>query len=252
MDENVWRDYVKEDYNGAFVLWIDQSTDPLLAAHNSNGVCFAMALDFVTSYQMGQPGPGILVNDIRNAILVPPGNSRIPARYMDIQQATQAMFNQFRQNLIQLNTQLTQAAEEDKPALLVTIKKLMDDRIKQRFGPGMDNFIKFNEANDLAPTTIFQKMRDIATAKGPSYFLVSMRGSNGGHGIAFGFRPDLSASGNFQGIFEYFDANLGFFVFGTEQKLYDFFSVQVWTELYGLTDYSKFEIASFTAHRGRR
>jgi len=44
MDENVWRDYVKEDYNGAFVLWIDQSTDPLLAAHNSNGVCFAMAL----------------------------------------------------------------------------------------------------------------------------------------------------------------------------------------------------------------
>lgn len=251
MDEQEWRNNVKK-YNGAFVVWVDQSTDPLLLAENSKGVCFAMAFDFVTAYQMGQPGPWNFVNGIRDAVLVPPNTSRIPKKYIDIQRASQAMLDQFRQNLIQLNDQLSKAQKSAKPALLKTIQQLLSDRIKQRFGPGMESFEKFEISNVLAPIAIYNHMKATATENGPSYFLVGMRGANGGHGIAFGFRPDLSGSSQFPGIYEYFDANLGLFVFGTQEKLFDFFNLDVWTELYGNTDYSKFEIASFTAHPGRR
>ena len=95
-------------------------------------------------------------------------------------------------------------------------------------------------------------MKAIVTDKGPSYFFVGMRGDHGGHGIAFGFRPDLSSPPNFPGIFEYFDANLGLFVFGSEEELRKFFSLDVWSALYGTLDYHKFDIASFTAVPGKR
>lgn len=248
MDEQIWRENVQE-YNGAFVLWIDQSTDPLLTQHNSNGVCLAMALDFVTAYQSGQPLPFRFVNDIRDARLIPPGTSRIPPKYIEIQTAFQAMLVQFQQNLAQINTQLLLAEEQDKPALLKTIREMLDNRIKQRFGPGMAAFEKFNEPNLTAGVKLFQRMSAIAQASGPCYFLISMRGAAGGHGIAFGFRPDLSASANFPGIFEFFDANLGLFVFGTEQKLKEFFNVMVWFDLYTAQGYNKFEIVTFPVRR---
>ena len=248
MDEQVWRENVRE-YNGAFVLWIDQSSDPLLAQHNSDGVCLALALDFVTAYQVGQPLPFRFVNGIRDARLIPPGTSRIPPKYIDIQSAFQAMLVQFQLNLAQINTQLQLAEEQDKPVLLKTIREMLDNRIKQRFGPGMSAFEKFNEPNLTASVAIFNRMSAIAKETGPCYFLVSMRGATGGHAIAFGFRPDLSASDNFPGIFEFFDANLGLFVFGTEQKLKDFFGVFVWLDLYTHKDYNKFEIVTFPVRR---
>lgn len=246
MDEQVWRENVQE-YNGAFVLWIDQSSDPLLKQHNSNGVCLAMAFDFVTAYQSGQPLPFRFVNGIRDARLIPPGTSRIPPKYIEIQTAFQAMHVQFQTNLRQINTQLEQAKEQEKPALIKTMREMLDNRIKQRFGPGMGAYEKFNEPNLTAGVKLFQRMSAIAKESGPCYFLISMRDDETGHGIAFGFRPDLSASDNFPGIFEFFDANLGLFVFGTEDKLKEFFNVMVWFDLY--TDYSKFEIATFPARR---
>jgi len=192
------------------------------------------------------------LNDIRDTGLVPPGTNRIPAKYLDIQAASQAMLTQFRQNLIQLNAQYEQAEAEDKPDLLKSIKDLMSDRLKQRYGPGMETVIKFKVSNVLASIRIVNEMKAAVQQYGPCYFLVGMRGARGGHGIGFGFRPDLSASDKFPAIYEYFDANLGQFTFGTEDHLSDFFSVDVWAELYGNTDYSKFEIAVFPAHRGRR
>jgi hypothetical protein len=251
MDKQTWRKYVEQN-DGAFVSWIDQSTDPLLKANNSGGVCFAMSIDFVTAYQMGQPGPSDFVNGIRDRTATRPYTSRIPLKYLNIQSASQAMLDEFKNNLILLDLELQIAEQDEKPALLAKIKQFMSDRIKQRYGPGMTSHEKFKENNVLASMEILKRMKATVTKNGPSYFLIEMRGSKGGHAIAFGYRPDLSGSERFPAIYEYFDANLGYFVFPSEKKLSDFFNIQVWAELYGITDYSSFEIASFTAKKGIR
>ena len=251
MDKQTWREYV-EKYKGAFVVWVDQSTDPLLKANNSGGVCFAMSIDFATAYQMGQPGPAGFVNGIRDRTSTWPYTSRIPSKYLDIQSASQAMLDEFKLNLELLQLELDITEKEEKPALLAKIKQFMDDRIKQRYGPGMTSYEKFKANNVLASMELLKRMKATVTKNGPSYFLISMRGSKGGHAITFGYRQDLSGSDRFPAIYEYFDANLGYFVFPSEKNLSDFFNVEVWAELYGLTDYSSFEITSFTAKKGIR
>ncbi|THU38329.1 hypothetical protein FAM09_16775 [Niastella caeni] len=255
MDKETWRKYVVEDNKGAFVLWIDQSTEPLLKVNNSKGVCFAMAIDFVTAYQLGQPGPRDFVNEIRNRSLVWPYTSRIPPKYLDIQTGLEAMTEQFKKNLRVLVDQLKKATKEDKPAIRAKILKFKDDRLKQFYGPGMQAVEEFEEDNMLAGLEIFDRLKATATKNGPSYFIVEMHDADTAHAIAFGFRPDLSASSNFPGIYEFFDANLGFFVFGTEDRLMNFFCFDVWLKIYTeppFTNYTKFYIASFTAKNGKR
>ncbi len=251
MDKEFWKNNAKE-YNGVLVVWVDQATDPLLKIGNSSGVCFAMARKFAIDYQKGAPGPYEFVNGIRDASLVPPGTSRIPKEYLDLQAAYQANLDQYKQSLAQLKTQIDEAELEQKKALLADLIKLKDVQVKKLYGSTLDAFIQFKELNVIASETILDKMKAIVTDKGPSYFVVGMRGDHGGHGIAFGFRPDLSSPPNFPGIFEYFDANLGLFVFGSEEELRKFFSLDVWSALYGTLDYNKFDIASFTAVPGKR
>lgn len=251
MDKETWRTYV-EKYNGTIGVWVDQSTDPLLKAYNSDGVCFAMSIDFVTAYQMGQPGPYNFLNDIRDRTKTWPYTSRIPTKYIDIQSASQAMLDEYVLNLQLLQLELEIAEKKELPALVTKIRQFMNDRTKQHFGPGMSSTEKFKISNVLAPIELLKRMKATVTKNGPSYFLVEMRGAKSGHAITFGYRADLSGSDRFPAIFEYFDANLGYFVFPSEQNLSDFFNVEVWAELYGNTDYSSFEIASFTAKKGVR
>lgn len=251
MDKETWIEYV-ENYGGAFVVWIDQGTDPRLKVHNSKGVCWAMANEFVKAYQAGQPGPFDFVNGLRDAHLIWPGTSRIPPKYLQIQSSLQAMLTEYTNGLKLLNFEYEQAEQEKKPEVLEKIKKFMNDRIRQRYGPQMTAYETFKEQNILVPGEILRRMKAFVTTNGPSYFLIFMRSPNGGHAIAFGYRADLSGSDKFPAIYEYFDANLGLFVFPSEKKLADFFNVDVWAELYGNTDYSSIEIASFTAKRGIR
>jgi hypothetical protein len=251
MDKQTWRTYV-DKYKGAFVVWVDQSTDPLLKANNSKGVCFAMSIDFVTAYQLGQPGPFDFVNGIRDRTNVWPYTSRIPHKYLDIQAASQAMLDEYVLNLELLSLELEIAEKDEKPALITKIKQFMNDRYKQRYGPGMTSYEDFKVSNALAPSEILKRVKATVANNGPSYFLVEMRGAKGGHAISFGYRQDLSGSENFPAIYEYFDANLGFFVFPTEKGLSDFFNTEVWAKIYVNTDYSKFTIASYTAKKGKR
>ncbi|WP_103068628.1 YopT-type cysteine protease domain-containing protein [Aquimarina sediminis] len=252
MDKQTWIDIVKK-YKGAFVVWVDQSSDSLLKEINSNGVCAAMAFDFVTAFQVGAPGPFNFLNDIRDTSKVDPTTNRIPAKYIEIQSALKAMLVQYKQNMAQLIANYKAAESANKPEVMASIRTLKSNRIKQRFGPGMDAVKEIKDADaDLAPIEIFVDMNDIVEDKGPSYFFVGMRRDNGtGHAIAFGFRPDLSASSNFPGIFQFFDANLGQFTFGTEERLSDFFSDEVWNKIYKTSGYTKFEVVSFTAIKGR-
>jgi hypothetical protein len=253
MNEQTWRGYV-EKYQGAFVVWVDQSTDPLLKDNNSGGVCFAMSLDFVTAYQAGQPGPFEFVNGIRDTANVPPNTNRVPKKYLDIQTALQAMLDEFRLNLELLQLEYEVSEKDQKPEVVKNIKQFMDDRIKQRYGPGMATYEKFKEDSLFAAGELFDRMKATVTKNGNSYFLVEMRREkgSGGHAIAFGFREDLSASDKFPAIYEYFDANLGYFVFPSVDKLLDFFSLKVWLEVYSKKSYSSFAIASYTAKNGKR
>jgi len=251
MDKDIWRKDV-EKYGGAFVIWIDQGTDPRLKVHNSNGVCYGMANEFIKAYQEGQPGPFTFVNGLRDAYLIWPGTSRIPPKYLQIQSALQARLTAYKNGLRLLKLELEKAKQDKKPAVLEKIQKFMDNSIKQRYGPGMASYETFKEDNLTAPGEILRRMKATVKTNGPSYFLIFMSDSKSGHAIAFGYRPDLSGSDKYPAIYEYFDANLGFFVFPSEDKLADFFNVEVWSELYGNTEYSSIEIASFTAKKGIR
>ena len=102
MDKETWIQYV-ENYDGAFVVWIDQGTDPRLKVHNSKGVCWAMANEFVKAYQAGQPGPFNFVNGLRDAHLIWPGTSRIPPKYLQLQSSLQAMLTEYTSGLKLLN-----------------------------------------------------------------------------------------------------------------------------------------------------
>ncbi|MEM9679838.1 MAG: YopT-type cysteine protease domain-containing protein [Bacteroidota bacterium] len=252
MSEQTWKTNVKK-YNGAFVVWVDQSSDTLLKEENSKGVCAAMSFDFVTAYQMGNPGPYNFLNDIRDTALIPPDTNRIPQKYIDIQAALKAMTDQYNENIRQLTEQYNQAKREDKPELLRSISELKNNRIKTQYGPGMGSVTSFTQADsDLAPLELFVTLNDIVENKGPSYFYIGMHRDGGAHAISFGFRPDLSASSQFPGIYEFFDANLGQFTFGTEEKLSDFFSDEVWAQLYKTRGYKDFDVVSFPAHKNRR
>jgi hypothetical protein len=248
----IWFKYVKE-YGGLFVLWVEQSTDPRLKVHNSKGVCWAMANEFVLAYQAGLPGPSDFVNGIRNANLIWPGTSRIPPKYLQIQSALQARNVQYTNNLDILDLELICAEEEDKPAIQVKLKKFKDDHMKQWYGPGMTSYETFIYNPVQAPTEILKQMKVAVTKNGPSYFHIIMRDLKGGHAIAFGYREDLAEEAiEYPGIYEFFDANLGLFVFRSEEKLSDFFKEVVWAKLYKSTDYFKFEIVSITAKKGQR
>jgi hypothetical protein len=252
MSEQTWRETVKK-YEGAFVVWVDQGTDPLLKANSSKGVCFAMSFDFVTAYQAGQPAPGNFVNDIRGRALVWPKTSRIPTKYLDIQDASRAMLNQYTDNHDLLELELEVAEQEDKPAIQKKLDQLKEYRIKQRYGPGMELHDEFEKTDASAMTELFTRMKTTVTKNGPSYFLVEMRGSTGtgGHAVAFGFRNDLSTP-SFPAIYEFFDANLGLFVFKSDEKLADFFIRDVWRLYYSNKSYSRFSITSYPAKKGKR
>jgi hypothetical protein len=251
MDKETWRTYV-EKYKGAFVVWVDQSTDSLLKAYNSKGVCFAMSIDFATAYQAGQPGPSNFVNDIRYATNRYPNKSRIPPKYIEIQAAAQAMFDEYKLDLELLQLELEIAEKDEKPAQIAKIKQFMDDRVKQQYGPGMLTYETFKEDNALASMEILHRIKANVAKNGPSYFLITMSGATSAHVISFGYRPDLSGSDKFPALYEFFDANLGFFVFPSEQSLSGFFNIEVWAEIYGNKDYSKFAITSYPAKKGKR
>jgi hypothetical protein len=249
MDEQKWGDYAQQS-GGRLFTWVDQDTDSLLKQEYSKGVCLAMAHDFVTAFQLGQPGPFNFCNDIKNTSLTEPGTNRIPRKYLDIQAAHAAMLKQFDDNLEILEMELDMGVK-DKPTVEKEMAQLKSDRIKQRYGPGMESFEEFVQEKEVA-AAIFKRMKANVSKNGPSYFLVEMSHATrkGGHAIAFGFRADLSTA-LFPAIYEYFDANLGYFLFRSEEGFFTFFG-DVLTRLYLSKYYSKFKMASFTAKKGKR
>jgi hypothetical protein len=245
MDEKRWREYVRK-YDGAFVIWVDQGTDPLVKDRNLEGICFVMAFDFVTAFQGGEPGPSKFINDFHNALLISQKKNRIPEKYIDLQISLQKAWDQYRQNLIVLDNELKQASEEDKPEIINKIKKCINDRIEKRYGQGMRSYNRFKEQNGVSAQKIFDQLKVMAPNKAPCYFIVEMMNDKNGHALAFGFRPDLSGTEKFPDIYEYFDPNLGFFQFGSEEKLFKFFTTEVWQFVYSKSNFPTVEIASFT------
>ena len=247
MNEQEWRTKVKE-HDGVLVVWVDQSTDTLLKHVNSNGVCFAMAWDFVTAYQMGSPAPFNFVNGIRDTALAPPTTNRVPAKYLEIQDAARVILDKYKATIRTFRQQLKQAEKEKRATVVSEIKAMLTARQKVRYGPGMESVEKYDFTGSGAGAfiDIFEVMQKEAK-KGPRYFLLGMRktGGGGGHAVGFGFRPDLSGSDKFPQIYEFFDANLGLFVFGNEMGMDTFFTIEVMTSVYMMKDYEVFELASF-------
>jgi hypothetical protein len=247
MDIEDWKHSATEN-NGILTVWVDQTSSLKIKKAASKGVCFAMSLDFALKFQAGGTSPFHFVNNIRFASTISKGKNNIPDVYIIKQNLYKAELAASTNRINILQQQIKAAEIAQKAALEKKLTDLNQLVIRNRFGAqNMKDYISFKADFILNfPQTLDQKMDEQVKANGPSYFLVSMTNpGKGGHAIVFSQRPDLNAS-KFPGVYEYFDANLGLFIFPSKADLFKFFSDYV-CPFYLSKDYSVFSFASYIA-----
>ncbi|VAW70654.1 hypothetical protein MNBD_GAMMA09-3633 [hydrothermal vent metagenome] len=237
-----WACYARE-YNGAQVVWIDQSTDTALKKANSKGVCFALTRDWVRSYRRYRIDRSKFVNSFRDAAEINPEN-RIPQIYITNQQLYAAQVAQNKRELEELMEELERRKKQGGPVpegILATLASIR----KRAYGRDLVNLTQYKLSEIYDISFILNQMKQEGLAN-PRYYMLTFRKKGvGGHVVGFEFRPDIHVSDNYPGLFEFIDANLGLYAFGDADKLLNFFDLRVWIELYGLKDYDSFELAEF-------
>lgn len=252
MDIDEWK-LAASQHNGKLVVWVDQEESLKVKKSNLEGVCFVMTLDFVLKFQAGGTSPFYFVNGIRAATTASKGTNNVPDLYVIKQNLYQAEVDASKKQVSLLTKQINAAGAAQKSALkkqlsdllqVVTSNRYGGDKMKQRETFSADFIVDFCQL-------LFQKINANVTANGPSYFLTGMTNpGKGGHAIAFSHRPDLDCTG-FPGIYEYFDPNLGLFVFPSKQDMMSFFEDEVLV-YYMPKNYSNFSMASYIASGDKR
>ena len=245
-----WEQKANDADGGLLYLWVDQSTDQLLKAKNSNGVCFAMARDFVQKFQATSDEVGQLdfLNAITTTTNTSGGKQRIPQIYINQQVKFSTAIKEYNTENKVLNQQLDEATADKKDEIIQQLLALRKTFNIKNYGA---TFSKINNyainggfGYEIFPD-IFNDLFAESLMK-PCYFLMGMTREGGGHAVAFGYRPDLSeVNAGFDEIYQFFDANLGLFYFKTDMVLSDFFSVVVWDSLYRAKNYTKITVTCY-------
>lgn len=245
MDKAVWEQNAKNADGGILYLWVDQGTDELIKSENSNGVCFAMARDFVQKFQAQSDEVGQLefVNGISTITNTSGGKQRIPKIYIDKQAEFSAAVKVFNLEKGVLNKQLEEATAEKKDDITQQILKLIQTFNIKNYGTTFSDIKKYKIEGGSGYKILPGIFADLLTQSltKPCYFLMYMTREGGGHAVAFGYRPDMEDV-DFKEIYQFFDANLGFFIFKTDTDLSMFFSVDVWDSLYKTMNYTKITV----------
>lgn len=252
MDIDEWKTNAA-DHNGKLTVWVDQESSLKIKKATLEGVCFTMSLDFALKFQEGGTSPYYFVNSIRAATAASKGTNNVPDVYVIKQSLYLAELTASTKRINVVIAQINAAQAAHKDALKQQLTDLRNVLIRNRHGAAkMKAYEKFDADFILNFCDIlYQKMDQQVTANGPSYFLVSMvNPGKGGHAVVFSQRPDISCTG-FPGVYEYFDANFGLFIFPSKKDLTEFFTNCVWA-YYLSKDFADFSLASYIASGNER
>lgn len=235
MDEAEWRQNAR-GCNGHLVVWIDQGTDVGLQAVNSRGVCHALTTAWVTAFSNYRVDRAAFVNSFRGG----GANTRIPATYLAQQglyrQRVQANALRFQNAFADLQRRIQRGENVDA----VGLRDAMLSARQSYYGPAC-------EALDQYPNEIGANMAIFGGHIDPGFKLLSMHRPVS-HVVGFELRPDIVGIPGFpNGLFEYFDANLGLFVFPSANDLSNFWTL-AYASLYSASD--RVEVASYGIGRG--
>jgi hypothetical protein len=223
-------------FGGSLVVWVDQSTDSALKKENSNGVCFAMTHEWVTTYRKSFVARSKFVNEIRDTALEDPTN-RIPAIYILSQELFREELQENLEATSKVRSQIRSLQQASKPIpeeLLIALRTVR--RSKYPSPLAVDKTYQGSENI----TTYLAQAIEVMIAAGATkeiYFMLSFRRPGGGHVVGFEFNPNLHISDKFPTLHEFFDANLGLFAFGSAKGMTDYF-LDVWSNCYADSGYT--------------
>jgi hypothetical protein len=243
-DIATWRDYAKAN-KGSTVVWINQSSNTDLKEVDSRGVCFAITRDWLTQYRANSNARYNFVNAFRDAGVEDPNNC-IPLEYVIAQDESAAEYKAAQRELRLLESQVKLATDQGKP-VPVDLEAAREIVRRSRYGEGLTAIQAFDAKDNKGIKDAIAVLQ--ANAE-PSYYMLSVRREGGGHVVGFEFRPDISASDAFPGLFEFIDANLGLYAFPSSANMLAFFGDCVWTKLYAASNYTAFELVKFDVGAG--
>ena len=230
MTLDTWRGYA-EKFNGSTVVWINQGDEnSTVSKANSEGVCHAIASDWLLAYRSFLSERSEFVNAFR----VYDEHSRlkeysIPKKYLDEQAELENAVKLRRTERADLVKDYTKAKEaDDKGSTSITkfTLQLAKDALKEHDR----TLIGGADCKAMGQFKALDKLNEfMAKITTPRYCAVVVSGDskNTAHIVAFEFRPDKSA-GSFPGIFEFIDANTGLFAFRTSGEMLGFVKKYVW------------------------
>jgi hypothetical protein len=207
-----WREWAHE-HKGNTVVWINQSGAANLKAANSEGVCKAITLDWVSSYRKTLADRSKFVNQFRSYDKDGKLQTCVPDAFMEKQD--------------EYWLEKTMGALDYKEALQNYLRnrtpekqRKLDEVVRRTQGsPDCKRFWTFSSIDEV--------LKILRALTKSYYFELGLSRQGGAHVIGFEFRPDKKVSNNFPKLYEYIDANTGLFVFATLKDMIDFVELKV-------------------------
>lgn len=229
-------------HNGNPVIWIDQTNAPQLKAANSEGVCFAITLDWVEQYRTSQVARSRFLNSFRDVQAEDPPK-HLPAIYIDKQQAYSDELKAQNAAIGKLKQMLVTATESSRPPKS-ELETILLSVAKHHYGRSVGTVGKLDDDFLGIENTIAALKQ--AAGQAPGYFMMTFSvPGRGGHVVGFECRSDMYVSPNYPELYEFIDANLGAYAFSKLDDMMDFFYLEVWSDIYLLKNYTRFELAQF-------
>jgi hypothetical protein len=237
VDIEAWRAHAKT-HNGNIVVWINQS-DPGSSVReaNSDGVCYAITMDWIDSYRRYLSDRSLFVNSFReyddHGKLL---SYVIPQLYLDNQDEYRKQRELNNTEYKKLFADYETAKAEYGKSKTSTAKAAMDAaeakaKMFRRRAYGGPNCIRYTMIASLENANTI-----LSGITVPGYYAFAFHRDGGGHVVGFEFRPDQSTL-SFKGIYEFIDANTGLLVFGTVDMV-AFAKAYVWPMYTKYTSYS--------------
>lgn len=224
-------DWVREArrYNGNLVVWIAQGSDPGLRAANSNGVCHAMTVSWITNDTLSRKERSTFVNSFRryddNNRLQSDGH--VPQHFLRDQATYATNLAAYNSLVSSAQTLLASYRGRQRPTWVTQRLRRQRDAIRS-FQESVYSGLNINRIPIAGPAQLMTKM-----ARTGAYYMFSMfrNGGGGGHVVGFELR-NVRISDNYPELYEYFDANLGLFAFSKKADAVGFFVNSVWPTVY--------------------
>lgn len=224
-------------WGGRLVVWIDQGNDRGLQDAYSRGVCFELTKAWVAAYTGYRVDRAAFVQSFGRydaATRIPPEYIRRQQEYSRQVQANRLRF-ETAFNDLQVRIRLGEQVDPNQ------LREAFAASRQAFYGPACETFDNYRTEAE-ATSAVF----DDANA-GPGYHMLSMLAPVS-HVVAFELRPDVIIEPNFpNGLYEYFDANLGLFVFPSADELRNFWAG---VQMAVYPNAATVELASFGIGRG--